>query len=58
MNYTKYIESRADIMIGKAVIKGTRITVELIIQKLSEGATHEQLIEVYPSRNSKGIKDQ
>jgi len=33
MNYTKYIESRPDIMLGKPVIKGTRITVELIIQK-------------------------
>lgn len=49
MNYTKYIESNPDIMLGKPVIKGTRITVELIIQKLSEGASHEQLLAAYPT---------
>ena len=55
MNYTKYIESRPDIMLGKPVIKGTRITVKLIIQKLSEGATHEELIKAYPSLTTKNI---
>lgn len=45
MNYTEYIESNPDIMLGKPVIRGTRITVELIIQKLSEGASHQQLLE-------------
>ncbi len=55
MNYTEYIESNQDIMLGKPVIKGTRITVELIIQKLSEGATHSQLLEAYPSLTSNDI---
>jgi uncharacterized protein (DUF433 family) len=49
MNYSEYIESNSNIMLGKPVIKGTRITVELIIQKLSEGASHSQLLEAYPS---------
>lgn len=48
MNYTEYIEASPDIMLGKPVIKGTRITVELIIQRLSEGASHEQLLAAYP----------
>jgi len=55
MNYTKYIESRPDIMLGKPVIKRTRIGVELIIQKLSEGATLAELIEAYPSLTAKNI---
>lgn len=55
MNYTKYIESRPDIMLGKPVIKGTRITVELIIQKLSEGASREELMEAYPSLTAENI---
>ena len=33
----------------KPVIKGTRLTVELILQKLTEGASAEQLIVAYPS---------
>lgn len=55
MDYTKYIESRPDVMLGKPIIKGTRITVELIIQKLSEGASHQQLMEAYPSLTSQSI---
>lgn len=45
------------IMNGKPIIKNTRITVELILKKLSEGATHNDLIEMYPSINSKNILD-
>jgi uncharacterized protein (DUF433 family) len=37
------------VMVGKPVIKGTRITVELILWKLSQGASEEDLIEAYPS---------
>lgn len=36
-------------MLGKPVIKGTRITVELILKKMSEGASHTDLIAAYPS---------
>ena len=49
MNYREHIESNPNILLGKPVIKGTRIGVDLIIQKLSEGATNQQLLEAYPS---------
>ena len=48
MLYTDYIESNAGVMLGKPVIKGTRITVALILKKLSEGATQQQLLAAYP----------
>lgn len=35
-------------MLGKPVIKGTRITVELILRKLSEDTTTEELLKAYP----------
>ena len=35
-------------MLGKPVIKGTRVTVELILRKLSEGATEADLLDAYP----------
>jgi uncharacterized protein (DUF433 family) len=35
-------------MLGKPVIKGTRITVELIMQKFAGGFTMEQLLAAYP----------
>ncbi len=55
MDYKLYIESNANVMLGKPIIKGTRITVELILQRLSEGATNEQLIAAYPSLDNQKI---
>lgn len=49
IDYKKHIESNPSVMLGKPVIKGTRLTVEMILQKLSEGASAEQLIVAYPS---------
>ena len=55
MDYKNHIESDSSIMLGKPVIKGTRLTVELILQKLSEGATIQQLIDAYPSLKANDI---
>ena len=49
IDYKNHIESNPSVMLGKPVIKGTRLTVELILQKLSEGASAKQLIVAYPS---------
>lgn len=49
MDYREHIESNVNIMLGKPVIKGTRLTVALVLQKLSEGATINELINAYPS---------
>jgi uncharacterized protein (DUF433 family) len=42
------IEMNPDVMLGKPVIRGTRIPVELILLRLSEGATEGDLLAVYP----------
>lgn len=42
------IEISPKIMFGKPVIKGTRITVELILRKLSAGLTIPQILESHP----------
>jgi uncharacterized protein (DUF433 family) len=42
------IVSDPEIMMGKPTIKGTRITVELILQKLGEGMAVPELLEAYP----------
>ncbi|MCK5521620.1 MAG: DUF433 domain-containing protein [Thiomargarita sp.] len=48
MNYYERIITDADVMLGKPVIKGTRITVELILRKLSDGMDLKVLLECYP----------
>ena len=42
------IQSDPAIMMGKPVIAGTRITVELIVEKLAAGETIEELLDAYP----------
>lgn len=42
------IESKPNVMMGKPVVAGTRITVELILEKLGAGETVEDLLEAHP----------
>ncbi|HUI41164.1 MAG TPA: DUF433 domain-containing protein [Terriglobia bacterium] len=42
------IEINPEVMMGKPVIRGTRITVELILRKLAEGESESELLEDYP----------
>lgn len=42
------IESRPDVMMGRPVIAGTRITVELVLEKLANGESFEQILEAHP----------
>jgi uncharacterized protein (DUF433 family) len=50
------IEINPKIMLGKPVIRGTRITVELILRKLAEGASHSDLLESYPHLTLEDIR--
>ena len=43
-----FIVSDPKVMMGKPVIAGTRITVELILEKLAAGETMEQILEAHP----------
>lgn len=52
----KGIEVNPKVMLGKPVIRGTRITVELILRKLSEGATESDLLDAYPRLNREDIQ--
>lgn len=45
---TARIHSDPKIMLGKPVIRGTRIPVDLLLRKLGEGAAEEDLLGAYP----------
>ena len=45
---TDQIEINPAVALGKLVIRGTRIPVELIVRKLSEGATEAEVLGAYP----------
>ncbi len=55
MSFTDRIEINPKVMMGKPVIRGTRLTVELILRKLSEGASESELLEAYPKLKREDI---
>ena len=56
MTLTDRIEINPKIMLGKPVIRGTRILVELIVRKIGEGASERDLLDAYPGLTPEGIR--
>jgi len=56
MNETGRIEINPEVMMGKPVIRGTRITVELIKERIAEGASMKSLLRSYPHLTSEDIQ--
>ena len=50
------IVSDPNIMMGKPVVAGTRITVEMILEKLAAGESMAQLVEAHPRLTEDGIR--
>jgi uncharacterized protein (DUF433 family) len=53
---TERIEINPEVMLGKPLIRGTRITVELILRKPAECETESELIEDYPHLTPEDIR--
>jgi uncharacterized protein (DUF433 family) len=52
---TELIQTDPAVMMGKPVVAGTRITVELILEKLAAGESPEQLLEAHPRLTKEAI---
>lgn len=52
----QHVVSDPKIMMGQPVISGTRITVDLILEKLSAGESFEQLLQAHPRLTREGIQ--
>ncbi len=50
------IEINPAVMLGKPVVRGTRIPVELILRKLAEGATEADLLDAYPRLTAEDLR--
>jgi uncharacterized protein (DUF433 family) len=53
---TDRIEVDPKVMMGKPMIRGTRIPVELLLRKLAEGATEADLLDAYPRLTREDIQ--
>jgi len=56
MNWENYIHSDPDILVGKPVIRGTRLSVEFILGLFSTGWTEQQIFENYPTLTKDSLK--
>ena len=56
MDLPEHIEVRRDVMMGKPCLKGTRIPVYLILEKMAAGETVEEILAAYPQLGPKHIK--
>jgi len=56
MSLADRITMDSRIMLGKPVIRGTRIPVELILRKLGEGASEQDLLDAYPHLKAQDIR--
>ena len=56
MNWQEHIISDPQILVGKPIIKGTRISIELILELFSAGWTENQILESYPSISANSLR--
>jgi uncharacterized protein (DUF433 family) len=55
-DWRELITADAEVMVGKPVIAGTRLTVEFIVERLADGWTEEELVQNYPGLTREQIR--
>ena len=55
MNWREHIHSDSTILLGKPVIKGTRISIELILELYKNGWSKEMILESYPNLSQEDL---
>jgi len=56
MNWQEYIVSYKEVLLGKPTVKGTRISVELIVGLLAQGWSENQILENYPRLTKESLQ--
>jgi uncharacterized protein (DUF433 family) len=56
MNAQNRIETNHEVMLGKPVVRGTRITVEFVLRKMAQGASVAELLDGYPHLQPEDIR--
>ena len=56
MSWQDYIHSDSEVLLGKPVVKGTRLSIEFLLSLFAAGWTQEQILENYPSLTSEALR--
>lgn len=56
MNWPDYIVSDEKVLLGKPTIKGTRLSVEFLLERLADGWTEQDLLDNYPRLTKEALQ--
>ncbi|WP_198424766.1 DUF433 domain-containing protein [Spirosoma endbachense] len=56
INWQEYIHSDEKVLLGKPVIKGTRLSVEFLLERLADGWTEQDLLDNYPRLSKEALQ--
>jgi len=56
MDWHQHIERVPGVMLGKSIFRGTRITVEFVLDRLAQGARPEDLVHSHPPLTAEHVK--
>jgi len=56
MDWREHIHSNAEVLLGKPVVKGTRLSVEFILDLFAAGWSEQQIVENYPTPTSEDLR--
>ncbi|MHB1375934.1 MAG: DUF433 domain-containing protein [Candidatus Humimicrobiaceae bacterium] len=56
MDWREFIHSDPEVLVGKPVVKGTRLSVEFILGLFAEGWTKQQVLENYPTLTAESLQ--
>lgn len=56
MKWQDYIQSDETVLLGKLVIKGTRLSVEFLLERLADGWTEQDLLDNYPRLSKEALQ--
>lgn len=56
MEWRQHIEVKPEVLVGKPVIRGTRLSVELILQMIAAGVSYEEILDNYPGLTQQDVQ--
>ncbi len=56
MDWRQHIHSDPEVLVGKAVVRGTRLSVDFILSLFAQGWTEQQIIENYPTLTPESLR--
>lgn len=57
MRWQDFVQSNPEVLLGKPVIKGTRLSVDFLLSLLADGWTEQQILDNYPTLTRESLRE-